>query len=54
MDPDRSGGSDIYRPFRTLTCTAEYPLVTFFTLLTTLDILRLGRGVLPVDAALGR
>jgi hypothetical protein len=25
-------------PFRTLTCTDEYPLVTFFTLLMTLDI----------------
>lgn len=26
-------------PFRTLTCTDEYPLVTFLTLRTTLDIL---------------
>lgn len=26
-------------PFRTLTCTFEYPFVTFFTLRTTFDML---------------
>lgn len=54
IDLDGSNGLKNDQPFRTLTCTVEYPLVTFFTLLTTFDILSRGCEVCAVDTALLR
>ncbi len=53
-DLDGTKSSNLHEPFRTLTCTAEYPLVTFLTLLTTFDILPRGRDVSAIDAAFYR
>ena len=38
------------QPFRTLTCTFEYPLVTFLTLLTTFDMAVAAGDYAPVCA----
>ena len=35
------------QPFRTLTCTCEYPFVTFLTLLTTFDMAVATGGCTP-------